>query len=156
MSSTKPIGLFGHAEACLQKNMGTETKGGILHMHCSCKTHSNLRCHSASKQAEVNWANCKGMPTWESGAMRTAAAAKAGIYRLDCNDQWKPKSKGFTHDSEHGKRTHPKDWGLIRCYRDKLMINHSVRFLDRREWKDGLRTDRKRRANLVYRWLENK
>jgi hypothetical protein len=29
--------------------------------------------------------------------LQLEAEARAGIYRLHCNEQWKPKSKGFGH-----------------------------------------------------------
>jgi hypothetical protein len=29
--------------------------------------------------------------------LQLEAEAKAGIYRLDCNNRWKPKSEGFGH-----------------------------------------------------------
>jgi hypothetical protein len=49
------------------------------------------------------------------GTPYTASAAGSGgqIYRLDRKDKWKPKSEGLGHvcDSEHAKRTHPRDGG---------------------------------------------
>jgi hypothetical protein len=70
-----------------------------------------------SKQARQNLANCKGWPglelqkQWEqlqqlqlkssldcpSLHLQVEAEAKAGYYRLCCNDQWKLKSEGFGH-----------------------------------------------------------
>jgi hypothetical protein len=38
--------------------------------------------------------------------------AKAGLYRMDYNSEWKPKSKGFwtcMHDWEHSTRNYPMD-----------------------------------------------
>jgi hypothetical protein len=72
------------------ENMGIETKGGVLDIHCKCKTHSNLCCGT-------------------TGAMKTTLAAgiivllhlqleaevKAGINRPNGNNQWKPRSEGF-------------------------------------------------------------
>jgi hypothetical protein len=71
--------------------------------------------------------NYKGWPAWELQLqqlqlkssldspplhLQVEAEAKAGNYRLYCNDQWKPKSEGFGYaymTQEMKKRTHPTD-----------------------------------------------
>jgi hypothetical protein len=74
------------------------------------------------------------------------AEARAGIYRLHCNEQWKPKSKGFglahmTQDMEKEP--------ILQIGTDKMIPRHMyskpfmVRFPDRSEWKDGFQPDRK-------------
>jgi hypothetical protein len=45
--------------------------------------------------------------------LHVEAEVKAGNYRLNCNDQWKPKSEGFGH-AYMKKRTNPTDGGLIK------------------------------------------
>jgi hypothetical protein len=37
--------------------------------------------------------------------LQLEAEARAGMYRLQCNEQWKPRSIGI-HDSGHEERTH--------------------------------------------------
>jgi hypothetical protein len=43
--------------------------------------------------------------------VKIEAEAQAGIYRLMCDQQWKPKSNNFGHQkiSGYGARTHPTD-----------------------------------------------
>jgi hypothetical protein len=52
--------------------------------------------------------------------LKVEAEAKAGNFKLRCNEQWKPKSEG----SGHAYMTQDMKKGPIR-YRDMCMINHS-------------------------------
>jgi hypothetical protein len=59
--------------------------------------------------------------------LQAEAEAKVGNCRLRCNDQWKPKSKGFGHAymPQDMKMDPSHIWGLIKWYRDMFMITHS-------------------------------
>jgi hypothetical protein len=99
-----------------------------------------------------------------TGAMRTPTAAtefllglppvhlqleeeaKAEIYRLYCNDQWKPKSEGFGHTyMTQDMKKEP----ILQMGSDNIMQRHVydkpfiVRFPDRSEHKDGFQPNRK-------------
>jgi hypothetical protein len=86
-----------------------------------------------------------------------AAEAKAGIYRIDCHDQWKPKCEGFGHVymTRDMEKNPYYEWGLIRCYPDVSMIDLSqsdplIEVNGKRDFKPidmG--------ADKVYRWLQN-
>lgn len=41
--------------------------------------------------------------------LQVEAGARAGIYRLYCSKQWKPKSEGHACVSGHERRTHPTE-----------------------------------------------
>jgi hypothetical protein len=67
------------------------------------------------------------------------AEAKVGYYRLRCNDEWKPKSKGFGHaymiqDIEKEP--------ILQIGSDKIIPKHvydkplMIRFPNRSEWKE--------------------
>lgn len=74
------------------------------------------------------------------------AEAKAGIYRLDCNNQWNSSQRVFGHAGMTWKlvREPIQHMGtekmIPRCVCD---ISFTFRFPDRCDWKDGLWTDRK-------------
>jgi hypothetical protein len=53
--------------------------------------------------------------------------ARAGIYRLYCCDQWKPKSVDFEHAHKAQSMTENQTyiWGLIESYRGMSMTNLS-------------------------------
>jgi hypothetical protein len=78
--------------------------------------------------------------------LQLEAEARAGIYRLYCSEQWKPKSIGFD------TRTRGRTWRkkpISQMRTDKMIPRHvyckafTVRFPDRIEWKDGFQPDRK-------------
>jgi ribonuclease HI len=78
--------------------------------------------------------------------LQLEAEARAGIYRLHCSEQWKPKSKGFGH--AHMTQNMEKE-PIVQKGTDKMILRHvyskafMVRFPDRSEWKDGFQPDRK-------------
>jgi hypothetical protein len=55
------------------------------------------------------------------------AEAQSGIYRLMCNQQWKPKSTNSGHTKNLGIwSTNPSyRWGLTGCFRDMHTTSHS-------------------------------
>jgi hypothetical protein len=78
--------------------------------------------------------------------LQLEAEARAGIYRPHCSEQWKPKSKGFGHAyMTQDMKKEP----ILQMGTDKIIPRHvydkafTVRFPDRREWKDGFHPDRK-------------
>lgn len=79
--------------------------------------------------------------------LQLKAEAKAGIHRLYCSDQWKPKFEGSGHAYvAHGMKAEP----IIQIGTDRMIPRHvydksfMVRFPDRSEWKDGFQPDRKK------------
>jgi hypothetical protein len=79
-------------------------------------------------------------------SLQLEAEARAGIYRLQCNKQWKPRSIGFGHaymtkDMKKGP--------ILQMGSDRMLPIHvyekffAVRFPDRSEWREGFRPDRK-------------
>jgi hypothetical protein len=74
------------------------------------------------------------------------AEARAGIYRLYCSDQWKPKSEGFGYTyMNQGMKIEP----ILQVGTTKMIPRHvygkpfMVRFPDRSEWKHGFHHNRK-------------
>jgi hypothetical protein len=74
------------------------------------------------------------------------AEARAGIYRLYCSDQWKPKSEGSGYAyMTQGLNKEP----ILQMETDRMILRHvhdkpfTVRFPDRSERKDGFQLDRK-------------
>jgi hypothetical protein len=71
--------------------------------------------------------------------LQLQAETKAGIYRLYCNDQWKPKSEGFGHAYINQDI---KKEPILQMGTDKMIPRHgydkpfTIRFPDRSEWKD--------------------
>jgi hypothetical protein len=89
--------------------------------------------------------------------LQLEAEARAGIYRIYCSDQWKPKTEvsGHAYVTQSLKREPILQMGIYkmipRHVYDKVF---TVRFPDRNEWKNGLQPNRKRGTNLVHRWLK--
>jgi hypothetical protein len=68
------------------------------------------------------------------------AEAKAGNYRLYCNDHLKPKSKGFGHAYMiQDMKKEP----ILQMEFDKMILRYvydkpfTIRFPDRSEWNEG-------------------
>jgi hypothetical protein len=80
--------------------------------------------------------------------LQMKAEARAGIYRLYCSDQWKPKSESLGH--AYMTQGIIKEL-ILQMGTDKMIPRHvcdkpfTVRFPDRSEWKDGLQPDGKGR-----------
>jgi hypothetical protein len=78
--------------------------------------------------------------------LQLEAEARAGIYRLHCSEQWKPKSKGF--GNAHMTQDMEKE-PILQMESDNMIQRHvyskplTVRFPDRSELKDGFQPDRK-------------
>jgi hypothetical protein len=80
--------------------------------------------------------------------LQMVAEIRAGIYRLYCSDQRKPKSESLGHIyTTQGMKEEP----ILQMGSDKMNPRHvcdkpfTVRFPDRSEWKDELQPDRKGR-----------
>jgi hypothetical protein len=72
--------------------------------------------------------------------------ARAGIYRLHCSEQWRPKSKGCGHaQMTQDMEKEP----ILHMGTDRMIPRHvyckafTARFPDRSEWKGGFHPDRK-------------
>jgi hypothetical protein len=68
--------------------------------------------------------------------LQLEAEGRAGIYKLYCNDQWRPKSEGFGHAyMTQGMREKP----VLQMGTDKMIPRHvygkalTIRFPDRSE-----------------------
>jgi hypothetical protein len=74
--------------------------------------------------------------------LQVEAEARIGNDRLHCNDQWKPKSKGFGY-------AYMKKEPILQMGSDKMIPRHvydkpfTIRFPDRGEWKEGFQPNRK-------------
>jgi hypothetical protein len=80
--------------------------------------------------------------------LQLEAEAKTGEYRLNCNTQWKPRLDGFGHICIiRNMKKEP----ILRMGTNKMTMSYAydksftVRFPNRFEWKDGLKTDKKGR-----------
>jgi hypothetical protein len=109
--------------------MGTETEGGILDIYRGGITGGMRTTPTVALEVLL------GLTPLH---LQLEAKAKAEIYRLDYNDQWKLRSEGFGH--AHITRNMERELMVPRYVYDK---SFTARFPDRREWKDSLRTDRK-------------
>jgi hypothetical protein len=78
----------------------------------------------------------------------TEAEAKAGIYRLICNQQWKPKSTNFGHTKKSRDMQHEPilEMGSDRMLPRYVRVYHrpfTVKFPDKCEWQNGFNPDNK-------------
>jgi hypothetical protein len=74
------------------------------------------------------------------------AKAQAGIYRLMCNQQWKPKSTNFGHTKKSRDMEHKP---ILQMGTDRMLARHAyhtpftVKFLDKCDWQNGFNPDNK-------------
>jgi hypothetical protein len=71
--------------------------------------------------------------------LQVEVEAKVGNYSLHCNDQWKPKHKGFGHTYvTHDMKEEP----ILQMRSDKMIPQHAydkpftTRLSDRSEWTE--------------------
>jgi hypothetical protein len=88
--------------------------------------------------------------------LKIEAEAQAGIYRLNCNQQWKPKPLQYGHMSKSWDKMREL---ILQMGTDKMIPRYAfhkqftVRLPDRNEWDRGTVPLGKKRTHLVYRWV---
>jgi hypothetical protein len=74
------------------------------------------------------------------------AKAQGGIYRLMCNQQWKPKSTNFGHTKKSQDMEHEP---ILQMGCDRMLPRYAyhkpftVKFPDKCEWQNGFKPDNK-------------
>jgi hypothetical protein len=86
------------------------------------------------------------------------AEAKAGIYRVMCNQQWKPKSTNFGHTK---KSRDMEQKPILQIGSDRMLPRYAchkpftVKFPDKCELQNGFKPRQLRGPGLVHRWVQD-
>jgi hypothetical protein len=90
--------------------------------------------------------------------LKMEAEAQAGIYRLNCNELWKPKSVWYWHASKAQDMMREP---ILQMGTDKMILRYAfhkpfmVRLRDRSEWDRGIVPVGKKGTHLVHRWVQD-